>query len=376
VLPVTRPVWAEIDLRAIAHNLQAMKQVTSPATEIMAVVKANAYGHGILEVSRVALTNGAKWLGVAILDEALLLRQHEIKAPILVLGYTGIEQAETVVRAGVTQAVYTFSQAKALSAAAVKLGLLAVIHLKIDTGMGRLGFLPSAATLATIEKIADLPGLVIGGIFTHFAAADAPDKTYTREQFRQFQALIQELEWKGIKPPLKHAANSAAFLDLPETHLDLVRLGIVLYGLYPSPEVRQDLLCLQPAMTVKARVSFVKELPAGWNVSYGRTYTTAGPTAIATIPMGYADGYSRLFSNRGEVLIRGIRVPVVGRVCMDQFMVDVSAQFPVVLGDEVVIFGRQNGSVLTVEELAAKIGTINYELICMISERVPRIYIW
>lgn len=373
---MTRPVWAEIDLRAIAHNLQAMKQVTSPATEIMAVVKANAYGHGILEVSRVALTNGAKWLGVAILDEALLLRQHEIKAPILVLGYTGIEQAETVVRAGVTQAVYTFSQAKALSAAAVKLGLLAVIHLKIDTGMGRLGFLPSAATLATIEKIADLPGLVIGGIFTHFAAADAPDKTYTREQFRQFQALIQELEWKGIKPPLKHAANSAAFLDLPETHLDLVRLGIVLYGLYPSPEVRQDLLCLQPAMTVKARVSFVKELPAGWNVSYGRTYTTAGPTAIATIPMGYADGYSRLFSNRGEVLIRGIRVPVVGRVCMDQFMVDVSAQFPVVLGDEVVIFGRQNGSVLTVEELAAKIGTINYELICMISERVPRIYIW
>ncbi|WP_422392984.1 alanine racemase [Neomoorella humiferrea] len=372
-MPVTRPVWAEVDLEAIAHNVRAIKKILSPHTELMAVVKANAYGHGAVPVARTALANGVTWLGVATLDEALALREEGITAPLLILGYTPAEDAGRVVAADLSQTVFSREQARALDAAAAVAGTKARLHIKIDTGMGRLGFLPERA-VEEVLAIAGLPNVLLEGIFTHFAAADAADKTYTLRQLQLFRKVVGELEEKGVTFPWCHAANSGAIIDLPETHFNLVRAGIILYGHYPSPEVDKKRIELRPAMALKTRVVLVKEVPAGTYISYGCTYRTPAPARIATLPVGYADGYSRLLSNRAEVLIRGRRAPVVGRVCMDQCMIDVSAIPDVRVGDEVVLFGSQYGEVLSVEEVAAWMGTINYEILCLISGRVPRVY--
>ncbi|GEA14093.1 MAG: alanine racemase [Moorella sp. (in: firmicutes)] len=370
---MSRPVWAEIDLDAIAHNVRAIKKILAPQTEIMAIVKANAYGHGAVPVARTALASGVTWLGVATLDEALALREEGITAPLLILGYTPAEDAGRVVAADLSQTVFSLEQARVLNAAAAAAGTRARLHLKIDTGMGRLGFLPDRA-VAEALAIARLPHVRLEGIFTHFAAADAADKTYTRRQLALFQRVITDLEQQGITFPWRHAANSGAIIDLPETHFNLVRAGIILYGHYPSPEVRRERLDLRPAMTLKTRVVLVKEVPAGTYISYGCTYCTPAPARIATLPVGYADGYSRLLSNRAEVLIRGRRAPVIGRVCMDQCMIDVTAVPEASTGDEVVLFGHQGEQYLPVEEVAAWMGTINYEILCLISGRVPRVY--
>ncbi|WP_258358647.1 alanine racemase [Moorella sulfitireducens (nom. illeg.)] len=368
-----RPVWAEIDLAAIAHNVRAIKKILPPQTEVMAVVKANAYGHGAVPVARTALANGVTWLGVATLDEAMVLREEGITAPVLILGYTPPEDAGRVVAADLSQTVFSLEQARVLDAAAAAAGTRARLHLKIDTGMGRLGFLPDRA-VAEVLAMARLPHVRLEGIFTHFAASDAADKTYTRRQLDLFQKVIADLEQQGLTFPWRHAANSGAIIDLPETHFNLVRAGIILYGHYPSPEVRKERLDLHPAMTLKTRIVLVKDVPAGAFISYGCTYCTPAPARIATLPIGYADGYSRLLSNRAQILIRGRRAPVVGRVCMDQCMIDVTAIPEARVGDEVVLFGRQGKEILSVEEVAGWMGTINYEILCMISGRVPRVY--
>lgn len=368
-----RPTWAEINLTAISQNVARLKEAANPA-RLMAVVKANGYGHGILEVSRVCQQEGADFLGVASLDEAMVLREAEVKLPILVLGYTPREFASTIVETGIRATVFESSLAEALSQAAVQLGKPAYIHFKIDTGMGRLGYPASEETARELLRLSALPGLELEGIFTHFAVADIPDKSYTFSQIRQFQELLSRLTGQGINFPLVHCANSAGLMEIPETHFNMVRAGIAIYGLQPDPEHPSPGFTLIPAMQLKSRISFVKTLAAGKTVSYGRTYCCDKDTRVATVPIGYADGYSRLLSNRAFGVIRNQRVPLIGTVCMDQIMFDVSSLAEVQEGDEVLLFGRpENGA--TADELAKIIGTINYEIVCAVSSRVPRIYV-
>ena len=370
-----RPVWAEIDLDALKNNVQEMRRITDLNAQLMAVVKANGYGHGIEQTASTALQSGATWLGVALLQEAVLLRDKGITAPILVLGYTPVDDAVEVINHDISQTIFTVEDARAFAVAAHRLGKKAKVHIKIDTGMGRLGFSLQGDTLDKIRSLSQLPGLDIEGIFTHFATADDSDKSFAEEQFMRFQQLLKQLAAHHIYIKWRHCANSASVIDLPYTHLDLVRPGIALYGYYPSPYVNRALVKLLPVMSLKARVAFVKEVAEGCSISYGRKYIAKKKTFIATIPLGYGDGYSRLLSNQGEVLIRGKRAPVVGRVCMDQLMVDVGHLPDVQQGDEVVLLGRQEGEEITADELAGKLGTISYEVLCMISERVPRVYL-
>lgn len=368
-----RPAWAEVDLGAIAHNVKELIRVKDSRAKFMAVVKANGYGHGAVPVARTALAAGAEWLGVAILTEALELRRAGLDGPLLVLGFTPPEQSDLVVANDVSQAVYTIDGARALSEAAARAGRPARVHLKVDTGMGRLGVTPDDAGLAAARIIAGLPGLILEGVFTHFATADATDKGYAREQFARFTAFLARLQAARFDFGLRHAANSAALIELPETHLDLVRAGIAVYGLYPSDEVERR-VDLRPAMSLKVRVAHVKEVPAGTGVSYGRTFVTGRPSVVATLPIGYADGYPRSLSSRGVVLVRGRRAPIIGRVCMDQCMADVTGIPGVAAGDEVVLMGRQNGAAVTADDLARLEGTINYEVVCDVTARVPRVY--
>lgn len=368
------PAWADINLGSIAHNIRELRRVTKPEAMFMAVVKANAYGHGSVEVSRVALANGADWLGVARVAEGAALRREGIEAPILILGFTPEEQYEDVLRWRLVQTVYTRDMAVALAEAAVRKGTKARVHFKVDTGMGRLGWLSGPGAIEEILELAGSPGLEVEGILTHFAASDAADKSYTLEQYHKFLDIIEILRRRGLEFAIKHSANSAALMEMPETHLDMVRAGIAIYGLYPSDEVDRGAIALQPALSLKARVAHVKKVDAGFKVSYGCTYTTARPTVIATLPLGYADGYSRLLSSRGEALIHGRRAPVVGRVCMDQIMVDVGHIPGVKMADEAVLIGCQGADEIPADEVARKIHTINYEVVCMINHRVPRIY--
>ncbi|MGI6683967.1 MAG: alanine racemase [Bacillota bacterium] len=372
---ITRPVWAEVDLGAVAHNTREIRRIVKPETKIMAIVKANGYGHGAVQIAQTALKHGADYLGVAILSEAVKLREQGIDAPILVMGYNTLDQVEEILKFNVTTTVFTLEMAEALSRMALQKGEKAKIHIKIDTGMGRIGFLPQKETIDLIKEIVNLKGLWLEGIFTHFAVADETDKTFTWQQLEKFTWLISRLEEEGIKIPLKHAANSAAIIDLPETHLDMVRAGILLYGLYPSPGVDHKKINLIPAMELKAKVAFVKKVGSGTSISYGRKFIVPDEAVIASLPFGYADGYIRKLSNQSEILLGGKRVPVVGTICMDQLMVDASQVQGVKIGDEAVIIGRQGSEYIPVEEIAKRLNTINYEIICMLSERIPRIYL-
>lgn len=371
----TRPAWAEIDLAAVSHNLKELRRIIRPDAKIMAVVKANAYGHGAVPVSRTVLKNGADYLGVAILSEVRQLREADINAPILILGYTPAEQVTDVIRLEAAQTVFDYAAAEAISQVAVKLGKKARIHVKVDTGLGRLGFPADAGTAQEILRISRLPGVEVEGLFTHFSVAGSKNKDYTYWQYARFKELVTRLTDMGLDIPLKHAANSAAVIDLPDVHLDMVRVGVSIYGLYPSDEILKNKVKLMPALTWKAQVVQVKTVPAQSSISYGRTFITDKETKVATIPVGYADGYSRLLSNRACVIIHGQRVPVIGTVCMDQFMVDVSGAPDVRVGDEVILIGRQDSQQVTADELAELIGTINYEIVCMVGSRIPRIHI-
>lgn len=370
-----RPTWAEVDLSAIAHNVREFAGIVPSKTQLMAVVKADGYGHGAVQTARAAISAGASFLGVALVEEALELRQNGITEPILILGFTPREYAAALCEHNLTPTVFTLPEAEAFSDVAVRYGKRLDVHVKVDTGMSRVGCFPCEAADGFIRQIASLPGLTMTGLFTHFATADQRDQEYARNQLTQFLSLVQRLESQGITVPIKHAANSAAAIGFPDSHLDMVRLGISLYGFYSSDEVSRERVNLRPVMTLKSQIVFLKEVPAGTAVSYGCTYTTPEHSLLATIPVGYADGYARRLSNRGQVLVRGVRAPVVGRVCMDQIVINVQDVPGVTEGDEVVLFGRQGDTFIHADELARWLDTINYEIVTSVSHRVPRIYV-
>lgn len=379
-------VWAEVDLEAIAHNVRELRRITDPGADLMAVVKANAYGHGVIEVTRKALENGADSLGVARIEEGIELRKAGFKESVLIFGYTPPALAHKLIAFDLTQTVWSYKTAQALSEVAVSSNKQINVHLKVDTGMGRLGLLPDCRrppvteqnlignAIREAESISSLSGLELEGVYTHFATADSSDKTYAGKQFEIFVDFSNELRRAGMNPPLCHAANSAAIIDMPETHLDMVRAGIAIYGLYPSDDVNKRQIVLKPAMTLKSKIVHLKKVPPGFKVSYGSTYQSPKSTTIASIPVGYADGFNRLLSSRGHMLVRGRRAPIVGRVCMDQTMLDVGHISDVNLEDEVVIFGRQGDGFITVDEIAASLNTINYEIVSALTARVPIIY--
>jgi len=368
-----RPTWAEINLEAIRHNVRQIRATVSPSTYVTAIVKANAYGHGAAKVSAAALAAGADFLGVALPEEGAELRENGFQVPILVIGLTLAEQAQLYLDYDLIATVSTLEMARALAEAARRVQRPARVMVKIDTGMGRIGIRPERA-LSFFQELLAIPELEIKGIFTHLAKADSWDKTHAHQQLEQFLLVVSRLTAAGITLSWISAANSAAILDLARGHFNMVRPGIILYGLPPSPEMEKNSPFL-PAMQFKTKIVFLKQVQAGTSIGYGGTYTTTRETFIATLPVGYADGYSRDLSNRASVLVGGRRCPVVGRVCMDQIMVDLGPSSDAQIGDEVVLFGRQGNEEITVTELANLAGTINYELVCAISSRVPRVYI-
>ena len=367
-------VWLEIDLDAVTHNLKTIRRIAGKNSEIMAVVKANAYGHDAIEISRVVLESGATWLGVGALEEGIILRKAGIKAPILILGLTPEDGVDWLLFYDLVPTICDLQTVKALSQTAVKYKKNARVHIKIDTGMRRLG-IKSEEALDFIKRIKKMNNIEIEGLYTHFAAADGEDKSYTKLQFAQYKRVVDELEKEGFRVPLKHAANSAAILDLPYTHLEMVRPGITIYGLFPLPFTKRTIK-LKPVAKFKTKIIFIKKVGTGESIGYGRAYTTTKETLVATLPVGYADGYPRLLSDRGEVLVRGRRAPIIGRICMDLCMIDVTSIPGVEVNDEVVLWGRQEGENISVEEIAEKTGTINYEIICMVDKsRVSKVFI-
>ncbi len=358
--------YAEISLDAVKHNIREIKKVLSGKTLFMAVVKANAYGHGSVAVSRAAAEAGADYLAVANLREALELREAGMLLPILILTESPTSVMDEIVGHRLTQTVYSYSEAKALSDEATKRGKKANVHIKVDTGMGRVGVLPSEA-IALYNKISSFPNLIIEGIFTHFAKAEEHADSYTKQQFDKFLAIISRLD-----VPIKHAANSAATLFHPDTHLDMVRVGLMMYGIYPSGGTHRT-ITLRPALSFKTRVVYLKKVPAGTPLSYGGIYVTQKDSTIATLPVGYADGYSRRLSNRSQVLIKGKRFPVVGRVSMDMTLVDLG-DAKIDVGEEAVLIGSQGLETISADELARLDDTVSYEIVCGIGKRVPRIY--
>ena len=365
-------VWAEVDLDAIAGNAAAIKRHVGGRVAFMAVVKANAYGHGALPVARAALEGGADWLVVNRVHEGAALRRAGLTAPILVMGYVPTAAASAVAEHELTPAVTTLRLAQALSTASQAAGRPVTVHIKVDTGMGRFGLEPAEA-VGFAQAVSRLPGLRLGGVFTHFATADAADGTYTAQQLSVFNQVRAVFSAAGIQVPLWHAANSPAVLAAPGTYLDGVRVGIALYGLRASDEVAPALQ-LRPALTLTSRVGQVRTLPAGSSISYGRTYVTTCSTQVALIQCGYGDGYPRLASNRGQVLVHGRRAPICGRVCMDQLVVDISGVAGVQAGDEAVLIGCQGDEAIPAEEVAGWAETINYEVVTHLLPRVARIY--
>lgn len=368
-----RPTWVEVDLGAIRANAAAVKGLLPDQTRLMAVVKANAYGHGAVPVARAALEAGAEWLGVATPAEGWELREAGIDAPILVLGAAWPFEAELYLRGDLRATITSFDEAAALSSLAAQQGGVLRVHLKVDTGMGRLGVHYREAGRFAAE-VARLPHLEIEGVFSHFATADEPDLAFARRQLDRFQQALFDIERAGVAARFRHIANSGAiFALLPEAAFDLVRLGISLYGYYPSPAVPHPIV-LHPALRWFARAVFVKRVEAGTPISYGATYAPRRPSTIVTLPVGYADGLRRELSNKGQVLLHGQRVPIAGRVCMDQVMVD-AGDLAVTVGERALIIGKQNGAAITADDLARWLGTISYEVLTGISPRVPRVYV-
>ena len=368
--------WAEIDIDAAAKNMRNIRAITNKNAQIMATVKADAYGHGFLEMSKIFLENGADRLAVATLDEAIQLRREGIDVPIMILGASDSDDAEELINYDIISTVYDYDFAKVLSDVAVKLNKQAKIHIKLDTGMTRIGFVATednAAVVNEILNVASLPNIFTEGIFSHFSTSDEADSSYTKMQFERFMNVVDALKTKGLNIPIKHICNSAAIMMYPEMHLDMVRPGIILYGLYPSDDVNKSKLPLKRVMTLKSHVTMIKEVEAGRGVSYGKEYITDHKTRIATVSIGYADGYIRKYAENGAVLLEsGEIAPIIGRICMDQCMIDVTNVHNIHKGDEVILFGNEG---ITTDDAAKRLGTINYEIICMVSKRIPRVYI-
>ena len=367
-----RRIWVEVDLDALHHNLNEAKRVSKGA-KILAVVKADGYGHGAVEIAK-ELHEEADYFGVALIDEALQLRRNGVIKPILILGYTSPTQYETLIEADITQAIFSREAARQLSDTAVRMGKKAKIHVVVDTGMSRIGFPPTEESVETIKWINTLPGLFVEGIFSHFALADSKDKTVDKMQLKRFGFVLDGLEREGIHIPIKHISNSAAVID-SDYSFDMVRCGIMLYGMYPSDEVDKTKVSLKPVMSLKSSVIQVKTLPPGEGVSYGHTFVTTRETRIATVSAGYGDGYPRALSSKGRVIINGQYAPIIGRVCMDIFMVDISHIDGVKVEDPVILIGRDGDKEITAEEVGALADTFNYEIVCSVSRRVPRIYL-
>lgn len=366
--------YAQVNLQAIRHNIKEARRNIQPATKIMAVVKANAYGHGAVPVS-LALRDLVDAYGVAMIEEALELREAGIDKMILILGYTGEDWYDQLVEHHISQTVYTFDMAKKLSDVAVAMGRKTPIHIKVDTGMGRIGFAPTEQSADVVKEIESLPGLIIEGLFTHFARADEKTIEAARKPFERYMNFVKMLEKRGVDIPVKHVSNSASIISFPEANLDMVRSGITTYGLYPSEEVPKNIMKLRPAMEWKARISYVKQVKPGDSISYGGTFTAKEPMLVATVPVGYADGMKRDLSGKGRVLVHGEYAPILGRVCMDQFMIDVTHIPEVKMGDWVTIWGRDGEGNIPVEEIAELSHSFNYEFVCSVTNRVPRKYI-
>ena len=370
-----RAVWAQIDLDAAAHNMRQIRKHVGPDVKIAAVVKANAYGHGSVELAKTFAENGADCFAVSSLDEAVELRRYaHIDNEIFILGHTDARRTEELLTYDIEPAVFNLKNAEFFSQEARRLGKTLRVHIAVDTGMSRVGFQVNEFSVSEIKTIAALPNIEIRGMFTHFAVSDMKDKTFTREQYGHFRWMCKRMEEEGIHIALSHCCNSAAVLELPEYYCDMVRPGIIMYGCEPSPEIDIKPYDLRPVMSLRCCIAHVKLIDAGATVSYGRHYKTPSRRKIATLPVGYADGYSRILSGKVDVLYHGHRVPQVGAICMDQCMIDVSGEANVHAGDEVVLFGRQGDSFIPIEEIAAVCGTINYEIMCNISRRVPRVY--
>lgn len=370
---IMRPVWAEIDLDAVEYNIKNIKKIAKDK-EVIGVVKADGYGHGALDLLPTLINNGVDRLAVAVITEAIEFRKNNIDKPIMILGFTPLEFAEELINYNIEPTVYDLDYAKELSKIAEKMNKVVKIHIAVDTGMGRIGFLPTDENVKKVCEINKLKGIEILGIFTHFATADEKDKEYTHLQFNKMKEFIDKLEENNVNIPLKHVSNSGAIIDMPDTFLDAVRAGIILYGYYPSNEVKKDKLNLKPVLTLKTKVSHVKELDKDMYVSYGRKFKTERKTIVATLPIGYADGYSRALSNKAKVIINGKFANVIGRVCMDQCMIDVTDIGEVKVGDEVILLGESNGLKYNADDMAMDLDTINYEVLCMIKQRIPRVY--
>lgn len=369
-------VQARVNLSAIKHNLQEIRKNISHDTKLMVIIKADAYGHGAVPLAKaIGDSEYADAYGVAITEEAVELRKAGIKKPILILGYTPKEQYDLVVANDVAQTIFQYEMAKALSEEAIRQGKTAKIHIKLDTGMSRIGYPDRKESIEEIKRIAELKNLEIEGIFSHFARADERDKSSTYRQIERFNRFIEQLEKEKIFIPIKHISNTAGILEFKEANYNMVRCGIATYGIYPSDEVSKDKVRLIPAMELKTHVIYVKDVEAGVGISYGATYVTDKKRKIATIPVGYADGYSRNLSNTGKVIIHGQYAPIVGRICMDQFMVDVSDIPDVKQGDLVTLLGKEQDACISAEELSAWSHSFPYELICTIGKRIPRVYI-
>ncbi len=374
-LEKTRPVWIEVNLDDLAHNMSEVRKAVKEGVLVTAVIKADGYGHGAVEIAEVLLNNGADRLAVATLSEAIELRRVYREVPILVMGYTPESCASEVVKNDIIQTVYSFEQAEGFSKAAQAIEKEAILHIKVDTGMSRLGFQPDITTVKAIKNISKLPKIKIEGIFTHFAVADEKDKAFTNQQYARLIELVEKLKGEGIEIPIRHCSNSAAIIDLQDYNLDMVRAGIMLYGLYPSGEVNRENVKLRQVMSLKAKIAHLKELEAGIGISYGLKHVTVDRTKIATLPIGYADGFTRMLSGKAEVIVKGKKVPVVGRICMDQCMIDVTGIDNLDRGDVVTLIGREGEEEISVDDVAAKLGTINYEIVGMMCKRIPRVYI-
>ena len=370
---LARPTWIEIDLSRLSSNIGEIKRFLGPGVKLLAVVKADAYGHGAYEISKAALQNGASMLGVASLDEGLYLRSRGIESPILILGYTDPAYNDLLIEHNLTPTILSLDSAYSLSREAEKRDRKVPVHVKLDTGMGRLGVSNIDEALLFVQNITSLPGIYVEGIYTHFASAEEEDSSYTIFQLNLFKAIIRACEENGIKIPVKHVANTAAALRITQAHFDMVRVGIGLYGYSPSGELGSS-VNLHPVLSWKTKIIFLKQVAAGTPISYGRTYVAPEKTSIATVPLGYGDGFNRHLSNRGNLLVKGIRVPVIGSICMDLTMLDVGNVPSVKEGDECIIIGSQQGNSIFADEIARNLGTISYEVLCSINQRIPRFY--
>lgn len=370
-----RPTWLEISPANLQYNCETVKKIVGDSVKVCAVVKANGYGHGVIEVSKACLAAGADFLAVAMISEAMELREAGFTCPILILGWTPEEGYEQAIANEVRLALFNVEEAEKLNAKAKAMGKKALVHLKLDTGMSRIGFQADETGLRTAEAILNMEFITVEGIFSHFSKADEADKTFARRQLATFKQFNEQLQQRtGVRIPIQHMAASAGIIDLPEGHLDMVRPGIMLYGFQPSDEM-QHIADIKPALCWKARVGRVQKLPAGRLIGYNGTFELQKETMVATVPVGYADGYNRLLSNRGYVICRGKKLPIIGKVCMDQFMIDVSQLPDLKVGDEVILLGEDQGVSITVTEMANMLKTIEHEVVCGIAPRVPKFYI-